>query len=239
MAYQIKLEQFQGPLDVLLQLIEQEELNITDISLADMTEAFLAHLDKVEELYPEELADFLVVATRLLYIKSRVLLPYLVNDDEEPITDLAEHLKIYKEFRDASIALEQRVSVQAFAMPRPVRAAQFETVEFAPPTKVTTEDLHDLYVGVVDRLETVIKIPQAAIRKAITLKEKITALYTVLRQHQRVNFSALISDSSDRMNVVLTFLAILELVKQNSVSVEQTEQFSDILIVCQDNPSAN
>ena len=96
MAYQIKLEQYQGPLDVLLQLIEQDKLNITDISLADITESFLAHLDKVEELYPEELADFLVVATRLLYIKSRVLLPYLVNDDEEPITDLTEHLKIYK-----------------------------------------------------------------------------------------------------------------------------------------------
>ncbi|EKD76117.1 MAG: ScpA/B protein [uncultured bacterium] len=239
MAYQIALEQYQGPLDVLLQLIEQEKLNITDISLADITESFLQHLDKVEELYPEELADFLVVATRLLYIKSRVLLPYLIRDDDEPIVDLAEHLKIYKEFRDASLALEQRLSERAFAMPRPVRAAQFEAVEFAPPKRVTTEDLHDLYVGVVDRLETVIKIPQAAIRKAITLKEKITALYTVLRQHQRVQFSALISDSTDRMNVVLTFLAILELVKQNSVSVEQTEQFSDILIVCQETTNAN
>lgn len=239
MAYEIKLEHYQGPLDVLLQLIEQEELKITDISLAEMAESFLGYLDKIEELYPEELADFLVVATRLLYIKSRVLLPYLVHDDDEPMTDLAEHLKIYKEFRDASLALEQRVSAQAFAMPRPVRAAQFEIVEFAPPKHITTEDLHDLYVGVVDRLETVIKIPQAAIRKAITLKEKITALYTVLRQHQRVNFSSLISDSTDRMNIVLTFLAILELVKQNSVAVEQTEQFSDILIVCQDPPSVN
>ena len=75
--------------------------------------------------------------------------------------------------------------------------------------------------------------------KAITLKEKITALYAVLRQHQRVQFSALISDTTDRMNVVLTFLAILELVKQNSVSVEQTEQFSDILIVCQETTNAN
>jgi segregation and condensation protein A len=239
MAYEIKLEQYQGPLDVLLQLIEQEELKITDISLADITESFLAYLDKVEELYPEELADFLVVATRLLYIKSRTLLPYLVHDDDEPQTDLAEHLKMYKEFRDASAVLEQHLAEQQFAMPRPVRAAQFETIEFAPPKRLISEDLHDLYLGVVDRLETVIKIPQAAIRKAITLKEKITALYTVLRQHQRVNFSALISDSADRMNVVLTFLAILELVKQNSVAVEQVEQFSDILIVCQDPINAN
>lgn len=232
MAYEIKLEQFQGPLDLLLQLIEQEELNISDISLADITESFLEHLEKIEELFPEELADFLVVATRLLYIKSRMLLPYLQVDDDEPVTDLAEHLKLYKEFRDASVTLEQTLAAGQFSLERPANLSRLQTVEFSPPHDIQAEQLRDFYINVLDRLDTVIKIPQAAIRKAITLKEKITTLYAVLKEHQRLQFSSLISDQTDRANIVLTFLAILELVKQDSVAVEQTTNYSDILIVC-------
>ncbi len=232
MAYEIKLEQYQGPLDVLLQLIEQEQLSITDISLAQIAESFLQYLDKVEEMYPEELADFLVVATRLLYMKSRELLPYLITEEEEPATNLAEHLKMYKEFRDASTVLEERITAGQYAMVRPVTTARLETVEFNPPKGVEAHHLQEWYEGVIARLDTVIKIPQAAIRKAATLKEKITSLYSVLQQHKQLQFSDLIPDAQDKMNVVLTFLAILELVKQDSVSVEQTQRFSDILIVC-------
>lgn len=239
MSYEIKLEQYQGPFDVLLQLIEQQELDITNISLSDITESFLQYLDDVEELFPEELADFLVIATRLLYIKSRLLLPYLNVADDEPAPDLAEHLKMYKEFRDASAVLEERILLGQFSMARPASSARLETVEFSPPQSLTSEDLHDLYVGVIDRLEAVIKIPQAAIRKAITLKEKIATLYAVLQEHKRLQFSRLVGDQPDRLNIVLTFLAILELVKQNNVTVEQTEHFSDILIVCQETSNAN
>lgn len=239
MSYQIKLEQFQGPLDILLQLIEQQELDITNISLSEITESFLHYLDDVEQLFPEELADFLVIATRLIYIKSRLLLPYLTPDDDEPVTALAEHLKMYKEFRDAATVLTQQIQQQQFSMERPVAIARLETVEFSPPRAITSTDLCDLYGGVIDRLEVIIKIPQAAIRKAITLKEKITALYSVLKHQKQVQFSRLVAEQPDRLNVVLTFLAILELIKQNNISVEQTDHFSDILIVCQETTNAN
>lgn len=234
MAYEIKLEQYQGPLDVLLQLIEQEQLTITDISLSQIAESFLQYLDKVEELYPEELADFLVIATRLLYMKSRELLPYLITEEEEPATNLAEHLKMYKEFRDASNVLEERIATGQYSFVRPVSPVKLETVEFNPPKQVEAHHLQEWYEGVIARLDTVIKIPQAAIRKAATLKEKITSLYGVLQQHKQLQFSDLIPDRQDKMNVVLTFLAILELVKQDSVSVEQNQRFSDILIVCKE-----
>lgn len=230
-TYQIKLEQYQGPLDVLLQLIEQEQLAITDIALADIAESFIAYIEKIEELYPEELADFLVIATRLLYLKSRELLPYLVVEDEEPLTNLADHLKMYKEFRDAADVLEQRLTTGHFALPRPVSLARLEVVEFHPPRGLSAHQLRDLYDGVVAQLETIIRIPQAAIRKAASLKEKITALHAILQQRQRVQFSDLIHDTTDRIHIVLTFLAILELVKQDSVSVEQKQNYSDILIL--------
>lgn len=234
MAYEIKLEQYQGPLDVLLQLIEQNQLTITDISLTQIAESFIAHLEQVEELYPEELADFLIVATRLLYIKSRELLPYLTVEDDEPLTNLAEHLKMYKEFRDAAAVLEERLLTGQYAMPRPVSLAQAMLVEFHPPRGVAAPDLHELYENVVARLETIVKIPQAAIRKAASLKDKIAALQTILQKHKQLQFSQLVGDGSDRLTVVLTFLAILELVKQNTVTVEQTGGYSDILIVCQE-----
>ncbi len=239
MAYQIKLEQFQGPLDVLLQLIEQQELDITNISLSEITESFLEYLTEVEELYPEELADFLVIATRLIYLKSRLLLPFLTPDEEEPVGQLSDHLKIYKEFRDAAAILEQQILQRQFALARPVATARLEAVEFTPPRNVTTTDLRQLYTSVVDRLETIITIPAAAIRKAITLKEKVTALYQLLKQNQSVHFSKLVQQQTDRLNIVLTFLALLELIKQNDITVEQTSHFSDMLIVCQKTTAAS
>lgn len=230
MAYQVAIEKFQGPLDVLLELIEQRELDITEISLADITETFIRHLDQVEEHFPEELADFLVVATRLLYIKSRALLPYLEPDDEESGTQLADHLKMYKEFRDASNVLIEKIQQETFAMPRPVTTWQLQKVEFSPPTNAAADVLANTYRAVIDRVETVIRIPKAAISKAITLKEKIAALTDVLKTHAELSFRALIGSQTNKVDIVVTFLAILELIKQNAIVVTQPHTYSDITI---------
>ncbi len=230
MDYKVKLEQFQGPLDVLLQLIEQQELDITEISLAKITKSFIKHLDKVESYYPEELADFLVIATKLLYIKSRSLLPYLESEEEESASQLAERLKMYKEFRDATVVLEDWLKKEQFSVRRPVSLSQLRTVEFSPPTNVSGELLSTTYQSVIDRVETVIRIPKAAISKAVTLKEKITTLSQVLNQHKEINFHSLIDEKTEKIDIVMTFLAVLELIKQNSVEVEQSHQYSDIKI---------
>lgn len=232
MAYQIQLEQFQGPLDVLLQLIEQDELAITDIALVEIAEAFVQHLDQVEQLYPEELADFLVVATRLLYLKSRALLPLLVDEVEESAGQLAEHLKMYKEFRDAAAVLEQRLAQGQFAFDRAVSASRFSVIEFSPSSGITAATLGTVYANVMQRLDTVIQIPQAAIRKAVTLKDKIIALTKLLQQHSRLQFSDLVQAQPTKTDIVLTFLAILELVKQDAIVAQQPQHYSDILIVC-------
>lgn len=231
MSYTVRIEQFQGPLDVLLQMIEERELEITEISLAEIADAFIGHLDQIEDHYPEELADFLVVATKLLYLKSRELLPFLEpEDNEESASQLADRLRMYKEFRDATDTIIAKISENHFSIPRSVRAAQLEVVEFSPPANVTGEGLARAFQNVIDRMEVVIKIPKAAIRSAITLKDKITALSDLLKQHKELHFNELVGNDADRTEIVVTFLAVLELMKQQSIMAHQTSSYSDIMI---------
>lgn len=231
MAYSVQLELFQGPLDLLLKLIEEQELDITEIALAEITDSFIKHLDQVEERFPEELADFLVIATRLIYIKSRALLPWLEREEEEETGEqLAAHLKMYKAFRDASVQLEERIASKHYGVPRPVLAKQFDRVEFAPPASVTMERLASAYRTAIGRMQNVIRIPKAAIRKAITVKERIVALSKVLEQHKQISFKELVEGEHDRTEIVVTFLAILELVKSQTVTVHQPASYSDFVI---------
>lgn len=228
-TYSVELEKFQGPLDLLLELIEQRELEITEISLAEIAESFIRHLDQIEELYPEELADFLVIATRLIYIKSRALLPFLEADEDDSAQQLTDHLKMYKEFRDASDQLINIIDQKHFMVARPVRAKQLEIVEFSPPHSITKQLLERTYINVLQHVRTVIRIPKAAISKAITLKEKILAVSALLQQHSQLRFHDLI-DGKDRTDIVVTFLAVLELLKQNTISAHQGGDANDIVI---------
>jgi segregation and condensation protein A len=230
MAYEVKLEQFQGPFDVLLQLIEDQQLSITDIALAGITEQYIEQLNQVEERYPEELADFLVIAAKLLYLKSRALLPYLVPEEEDSAEQLAAHLRMYKEFRDATAQLTEQINQQQFMVARTVTTERSNTVEFSPPPSVTGTLLAKAYQAVIDRVEAVIRLPKLALSKAISLKEKITHLYAILQQRQQLQFSELVSTKLNRADIVITLLAVLELVKQQTVTVDQINHYSDITI---------
>lgn len=229
MSFQVQLEKFQGPFGLLLQLIEEHELNITEIALADITAGYIAQLEEVEQRYPEELADFLVIAAKLLYLKSRALLPYLLPEEEESAGQLAEHLRMYKEFKDASDALTERVADRQFSIERTVTTERLNTIEFSPPLGVTTAKLAAAYQNVIDRVEAVIRLPKLAIRKAATLKEKIVALYGILQQRQTLQFSEL-TERDNRADIVMTLLAVLELVKQDAIVVEQINYSSEITI---------
>ena len=112
MTYFVKLEKFEGPLDLLLSLIEQEELSITDISLAKVTDGYLTAVRTAKEIEPEELADFLVIAAKLIFIKSRILLPGLEVEDEGP--SLEAQLKLYKDFVEASHTIEAMLKKKRF-----------------------------------------------------------------------------------------------------------------------------
>lgn len=230
MSYEVKLEQYHGPFDLLLQLIEQEELDITEISLSQVTEQYIKYLEKIETLYPEELADFLVVATKLLLIKSRTMLPYLQVEDEEDAANLEDQLKIYREFHDASKVIEDMIKQKKFTYGRVDSWYANPEVIFTPPKNVDKNKLSKFFSDVLDSLEPVIKLPKSAIEKAVSLKEKICHLQEHLNEQAQMSFKKVVSTSENKTEVIITFLALLELVKQEMVCVRQDKNFEDITI---------
>lgn len=225
----VELQDFNGPLDLLLQLIEKNELEITKIALADVTEQFLQYMDKVEERKPEELADFLVVATKLLLLKSQAIMPYLQQEEEEDPGELAAQLRMYKKYLDAMVGIEMLLNSGATLYPRKHTKVEREVV-FSPPPSATSDTMHEHYVEVLRKLEPVVRIPKAAMERVVSLREKLNQVTEKIKKNARLSFRELLQDSSSKGEVVVTFLAILELVKQRTVRVEQGTPGSDMQI---------
>lgn len=228
MAYEVRIEKFEGPLDLLLQLVEKQEMEITNISLVAVTEPFVQHIREHQgKIAPEDLADFLVIAAKLVYLKSKALLPDLSEElDEGP--DLETQLRMYKAFADAAkkIGAQWNEGREAFARTQRV-VKQTEPV-FSPPQNVTPSLLKELYEKAVKRLEPILSLPKAAIERAITIEEKIEHLRTRVKSMMQVSFHRFLADSQDRHEMVVGFLALLELIKQRIVRVEQGNLFDDI-----------
>jgi len=228
-AYKVQIEQFQGPLDLLLRLIEKEKLDITEVALSKVTEQYLKHLELIEESLPEDLADFLVIATKLLYIKSKALLPYLYPEDDDE-TDLAEQLKMYKLFLEAAKKLDQTIKSKKILYPKEqLRLIDME-VKFSPPKKLTKTDLKKTFIQILKKLEPIVRLPQVALTRVVSLKEKLADIQALIFTRVKMSFNELLEGAEDRTEVVVIFLAILELTKQKIVKVEQAGNFSEISI---------
>jgi len=227
MSYKVTSEKFNGPLDLLLQLIEKEDLNITEISLAQVTEQYIEYLEKLVEIEPEELADFLVIAGRLLLLKSRALLPYLEAEVEEE--SLETQLKLYKEFIEASKKIDEMIKQGRFSFSRTRPPAKTE-IEFSPPPNVNVESLKDCFLVVLKRLDPLVKLPRQMVEKTISLQQKILELKDIISAQKNIKFHNLIGNSQNRTEIIINFLAILELLKQRHLTVKQHGSFNDILI---------
>lgn len=225
--YQIIIEKFQGPFQLLLELIENKKLDVNEIALATVTEQYLVYLEKIEERYPEELSDFLVVATRLLLLKSRSLLP--ISEEEEESEPLLEQLKMFQLFSLATKHLETRLRgpilfTRTFTKTPPTKT-------FRPPENVTFDALKSMFENILEELEPIVKIPKAILHKVVSLKEKIFNIQELLRKKASMSFrDLLLEGSANRLDVIVTFLATLELVKQQSVHVKQKNNFGDIIV---------
>lgn len=227
----IKLEQFEGPLELLLRLIENEKLTVTEISLAAITDEYLKRLEEMS-LYRhiDELADFLVVAARLLLIKSRKLLPSLSQDDEEDILDLEKRLKIYQEFHAASKIIEKLWNAHRVGFPRSVRTVMREEVRFAPPRRVDCQKLEAVFRVICAAQLVVPPIQKLTFDSRISIQDKISDIKRVLEKRIRCSFQQVLNDQSSRTEVIVSFLALLELVKQREATVSQANLFDDIRI---------
>lgn len=230
MAYQIHLEQFEGPLDLLLSLIEKEKLDITHVSLAKVADQYLEYLKGEEVVTLRNLTSFLSIAARLLLIKSRALLPILEwsDEEEESMDDLELRLKEYKQFREAARKLNIVFTRGQSAHAR--ESFLGTRVVFYPPSGLTAEDLRLHFINVLGEIPLFEILPEKEIQAVITLEEKIIELQRTLTERGEASFSDLIRLGADRIDIIISFLAILEMVKQHVIFVEQKRFFSEIRI---------
>lgn len=230
MAYHYRLDQFEGPLDLLLSLIEKEKLDITQVSLAQVADQYLEYIKREEVLSLENLASFLTIAARLILIKSRALLPVLDFSDEEEVAmeDLEAHLRAYKKFREAAAKLGV-----LFSGAKPTYAREsylgLQSV-FYPPKDLTARDLASHFKDVLGEIPVYEELPEKEMSVIVTLEEKIFSFQNTLADRVESTFAELASTAKDRVEVIVSFLALLELVKQRFIFVKQAEFFKDIHI---------
>lgn len=227
MTPEIKLEKFQGPLDLLLQLIELEKLNITEVSLSQITEQFLHYLDKMEKDRSEELADFLVIATKLVYLKSKTLLPYLYPEEDEG-PSLADQLKMYQQYILASKKINILWSQNRIAYGRiepPVK-----NTEFVLPLNARSADLLKSMKKLVSRLRPLDPLPKITIDRAVSVKQKVDAIWSTLKQHKKINFKDLIANAQNKTEIIVSFLALLELMRDQKAFINQDSAFGHMEI---------
>ena len=231
MSTRVQLEIFEGPLDLLLHLIKKNEVSITDIPIATITEQYLATLDLMESLSLDVAGEFLVMAATLIHIKSRMLLPAGTEEVEEdegidPRDDLVRRLLEYQRFKDAADQLEGREILTRDVFAR--SATPPETVEPAPFREVSLFELLTALRRVIDRLPK--DVYHQVILDKVTVREKMTLLLDSLRTRGQVLFEELFGDAQNRMDVVVTFLAMLELVKVRAIRIFQDEPAGPIVI---------
>jgi len=230
------MDKFSGPLGLLLSMIEGEEMDITEVNLAKIADEYVNYIRATENIDPEEMADFLVVAAKLLFIKSKALLPYLYSEEvKEDVDDLEKQLKMYKEFVAASLKIKNIIADKNFLFLPPLiknRRQHFNLPVFSAPQKVNTKVLHDEYVRIIMALEKKKeeKLPERTLEAKINIEDKILAIKKMLLDRIRVSFSKLLNSSTTRTEVIVNFLAALELAKQNELIFEQDELFSEIHI---------
>ncbi|MDP1719269.1 MAG: segregation/condensation protein A [bacterium] len=230
-TYEVKLQQFSGPLGKLLELIEEKKLEITSVNLADVTADFLRYVKTLEKSAPALIADFLVVAARLVLIKSKVLLPMLElsKDEEEEIKDLEGRLRIYREFKVAGEHIKKLWDKNSSAYARPLLSSLGEQSIFYPSTSLKLGDLTRAINNLVAALKVLLPEEQTIKRAIVTIEQKIEELLNRLKAAGQHSFKTM-SEQKTRNEVIVLFLAILHLLKDRIINAEQGDQFSDIAI---------
>ena len=230
MAFNIKQEKFEGPFELLLELIEKEKLAISDISLAKVTDEYIAHVKTLEQIDPEALAEFLVVAAQLMLVKSRSLLPTLAlnEEEEESIEELEKRLVEFKKLRGLAQELKKLESKHVLIMARE-SFTEFQPI-FYPPSKLTLEKIQDAFASFLAALPKVQKLVEEKLKRVISLQEKITHVRRFLMESVEKAFSELVSSSGEKVEIIVSFLAILELARQKFIDLDQHELFADIKI---------
>ncbi|MFD1707095.1 segregation/condensation protein A [Siminovitchia sediminis] len=240
MSYQIKTEVFEGPLDLLLHLIKRMEIDIYDIPMAEITDQYLLYIHTMQEMELDQASEYLVMSATLLSIKSRMLLPQreevsgddLPEEEEDPRTELVEQLIEYKRFKEAAFLFQQKESERSeiFTKP-PSDLSRFieETTKLQSGT-VTVYDMIGAYHKLLRRKRIRQPLTAKVARPEITIEQRMKELlYKLEHSETAVCFSSFFP-FADKHMIIITFLAILELMKRNKIEVWQRHHFEDIYL---------
>jgi len=236
--YKVKFEVFEGPMDLLLYLVKKEEVDIYEVNLTKIAREFIEYVDLMREFDIEIAGEFLVMASTLMYIKSKELLPVdqqvqADEDDEgeDPRWELIRKLVEYKKFKDAADKLGTLEHDQEDVYPRLPAKQDFEMPEDrGPGLKVSIFDLINAVNDVIKRVEARTHDIRQIEDEHFTVADKINALRERLANQSRFTFSELFADAAGRNEVVATFLAMLELIRLEQIKINQEDNFGDIVI---------
>ncbi|MBQ8117774.1 MAG: segregation/condensation protein A [Lachnospiraceae bacterium] len=243
MAIPVKLEAFEGPLDLLLHLIEKNKVDIYDIPIVEITEQYLAYIRQMETEDMNVVSEFLVMAATLLDIKCRMLLPKEVNEEgeeEDPRAELVQKLLEYKMCKYMSIELRDRQVDAARTLYREQMIPE-EVAAYRPPLDyeqligdMTLSKLHEIFKSVVrkqeDKIDPIRSQYGKIEKEEIDMDLKTLYVEAYAREHKRFSFRKLLEKQKSRAEIIVTFLIILELMKTGKIHIEQENIFDDILI---------
>ncbi|HMV48375.1 MAG TPA: segregation/condensation protein A [Blastocatellia bacterium] len=227
-SYRVKLEVFEGPMDLLLYLIKKDEIDIKDIPIAHITNQYLDYLTLMRELDIAIAGDFLVMASTLIYIKSKMLLPpapKIAGEEdlnEDPRAELMDRLLEYQKFKEAAQMLHSRGEIEAAVYTR----GQLETDKTNPEVTATVFDLLRVFREILKRAES--EAEMEIHRDEVTMAEKLAQIHHLLDTNEEVNIRLLFESSRSKRELILTFLTFLELVKEMKITLLQRELFGDI-----------
>lgn len=234
LVYTIKTEHFEGPLDLLLTLIEKRKLFINDIALSKVADDYIAYIKQLEHFPIAESAQFILIASTLLLIKSKSLLPQLdlTLEEEESIHDLEERLKLYKQIKDVGVHIKDRFGKEIV-----FEKNQSRMVEpiFSPDESMTIPGLLSSIHEVLKNLPKKEFISKAVVKKVISLEDMISSLTDRIKSSLKISFKEFAQvGKEEKVHVIVSFLAMLELVKQGVIMVSQEKDFEDIHIETQE-----
>ena len=228
MTYNVKLESFAGPLDLLLHLVRKNELDIFKIPIAQITDEYLKYIELVKELNLDIAGEFIVYAATLMYLKSRNLLPVEqkteeeILDEERQLQELKEKLAEYERFKDLALQLEQRQHNEKQLFARQPLLPLEETAQI----DATLFDLLDAFSIILKEAEQkqILEIEE----ENITVNDKIILIQSVLKKSKKITFSSLFAKAKSRQEMVVTFMALLELIRLKEIIIKQSSHFGEI-----------
>ena len=235
MEYEVKIDNFEGPLDLLLHLIKESKVDIWEISIADIAEEYLAYIQKMEKLNLNIASEYLVMASELIEMKSRMLLPRQEKDvgeeeEEDPKERLIRRLVEYQKYKEVTKNFKELESLrQEFYTKAPDNLKEYVEEGVVPSSDVTLEDLMLAFQKFLNRKELEKPLQTTVTKKEITVEERRKSIRDILTKRKRVDFFELF-EVVTKEYIVVTFLAILEMAKKQELLIKQESDFSQIMI---------